>query len=134
MAGDHISFVANPRYHGTGPYLQSLIQKVVPDQQVLYVQFQTGEVTIYDLQGIPPELYSQAKALPSRHVAISAQPFVEFIYFNLGKPQFREKVVRQALLRRWLGSTPMASRYFATVRRATLMLRWASCLTRCSSE
>ena len=27
--------MANPRYHGTGPYLQSLIQKVVPDQQVL---------------------------------------------------------------------------------------------------
>jgi peptide/nickel transport system substrate-binding protein len=97
VAGDHISFVANPRYHGTGPYLQALIQKVVPDQQVLYVQFQTGEVTIYDLQGIPPELYSQATALPSRHVAITAQPFVEFIYFNLGKPQFREKVVRQAL-------------------------------------
>jgi peptide/nickel transport system substrate-binding protein len=55
--------VANPRYHGKGPYLQSLIQKVVPDQQVLYVQFQTGEVTIYDLQGIPPELYSRAKAM-----------------------------------------------------------------------
>lgn len=97
VAGDHISFVANSRYHGKGPYLQSLIQKVVPDQQVLYVQFQTGEVTIYDLQGIPPELYSQAKALPGRQVAVSAEPFVEFIYFNLGKPQFREKTVRQAL-------------------------------------
>lgn len=98
VAGDHISFVANPHYHGAGPYLQSLVQKYVPDQQTLYVQFQTGEVTIYDLQSIPPQLYNQAKALPSHNVNdYAGQAFVEFIYFNLGKPQFREKIVRQAL-------------------------------------
>ncbi len=97
VAGDHIAFVPNMHYHGKGPFLKSLIQKYVPDQQTLYVQFQTGEVTIYDLQGIPPQLYSRAKALPNRTIVLTPLPFVEFIYFNLGKPQFKEKVVRQAL-------------------------------------
>ncbi len=78
--------------------LSSLIQKYVPDQQTLYAQFQTGEVDIYDVvQGIPPLLYTRAKKLPGVSVPLTAQPFVEFIYFNCGKPQFSDKRVRQAL-------------------------------------
>ena len=98
VAGDHIEFAANPRYHGGAPKLASLIQKYVPDQQTLYAQFQTGAVDIYDvIQGIPPLLYSRAKALSGSRVAVSPTPFVEFIYFNCGKPQFADKRVRQAL-------------------------------------
>ena len=98
VAGDHIEFTANPKYHGGAPKLTSLIQKYVPDQQTLYAQFQTGEVDIYDsIQGIPPQLYSRAKTLPGGHVELTGQPFVEFIYFNCGKPQFADKRVRQAL-------------------------------------
>ena len=98
VAGDHIAFDANPHYHGGAPKLTSLIQKYVPDQQTLYAQFQTGEVDIYDVvQGIPPLLYTRAKKLPGVSVPLTAQPFVEFIYFNCGKPQFADKRVRQAL-------------------------------------
>lgn len=98
VAGDHIEFAANPKYHGGAPKLATLIQKYVPDQQTLYAQFQTGAVDIYDvIQGIPPLLYSRAKALPGSRVALTAQPFVEFIYFNCGKPQFADKRVRRAL-------------------------------------
>ncbi len=98
VAGDHIAFDANPKYHGGAPKLTSLIQKYVPDQQTLYAQFQTGEVDIYDVvQGIPPLLYTRAKKLPGVSVPLTAQPFVEFIYFNCGKPQFSDKRVRQAL-------------------------------------
>ena len=88
---------AEPDYHGGAPKLTSLIQKYVPDQQTLYAQFQTGEVDIYDLQGIPPLLYSRAKVLPGSKTMLSASPFVEFIYFNCGKPQFKDKVVRRAI-------------------------------------
>ncbi len=99
VAGDHIEFAPNPNYHGGAPKLTSLIQKYVPDQQTLYAQFQTGEVTIFDNQGIPPQLYSRAKVLPGVKTVLAPSPFVEFIYFNLGKPQFAEKAVRQALYR-----------------------------------
>lgn len=97
VAGSYIEFEPNPKYHGGAPKLTSLVQKYVPDQQSLYAQFQTGEVDIYDLQGIPPLLYQKAKGLPGGKIMLSASPFVEFIYFNCGKPQFADKKVRQAL-------------------------------------
>ena len=73
------------------------MQKYVPDQQTLFAQFQTGEVDVYDIQGIPPLLYQRAKALPGSKIVLNANPFVEFIYFNCGKPQFQDKRVRKAL-------------------------------------
>jgi peptide/nickel transport system substrate-binding protein len=97
VAGSHIEFEPNLKYHGGAPKLSSLVQKYVPDQQTLYAQFQTGEVDIFDLQGIPPLLYAKAKKLPGSKVELSPSPFVEFIYFNCGKPQFADKRVRQAL-------------------------------------
>ena len=100
VAGDRIEFSANPDYHGGAPKLATLVQKFVPDQQTLFAQLQTGQVDIYDVvQGIPPQLYGRAKALPGVKVPLSATPFVEFIYFNCGKPQFSDKRVRQALYR-----------------------------------
>ena len=97
VAGSYIEFEPNAKYHAGAPKLTSLVQKYVPDQQSLYVQFQTGEVDIYDLQGIPPLLYQKAKALPGSKILLSASPFVEFIYFNCGKPQFTDKRVRKAI-------------------------------------
>ncbi|MDA8252686.1 MAG: ABC transporter substrate-binding protein, partial [Rhodospirillales bacterium] len=93
VAGSYISFEPNMNYHRGAPKLKSLVQKYVPDQQTLYAQFQTGEVDIYDLQGIPPLLYSRAKRLPGSRILLSPSPFVEFIYFNCGKPQFKDKAV-----------------------------------------
>jgi peptide/nickel transport system substrate-binding protein len=97
VAGSHIEFEPNADYHGGKPKLSSLIQKYVPDQQTLYAQFQTGEVDVFDLQGIPPLLYKKAQTLPSSKILLSPSPFVEFIYFNCGKPQFSDKKVRKAL-------------------------------------
>jgi peptide/nickel transport system substrate-binding protein len=97
VAGSYIAFEPNPKYHGGAPKLTSLVQKYVPDQQTLFAQLQTGEVDVYDIQGIPPLLYQRAKALPGAKVLLNPNPFVEFIYFNCGKPQFQDKRVRKAL-------------------------------------
>ena len=97
VAGDRIDYEANPDYHGEGPRLKTLVQKYVPDQQVLFAQFQTGQVSILDLQGLPPELLPRAKQVPNKVVTPVSTNFVEFIYFNCGKPQFSDKRVRQAL-------------------------------------
>ena len=63
----------------------------------MFAQFQTGEVDVYDIQGIPPLLYQRAKALPGSKILLNPNPFVEFIYFNCGKPQFQDKRVRKAI-------------------------------------
>ena len=97
VAGSYIAFEPNPKYHGGAPKLTSLVQKYVPDQQTLFAQFQTGEVDVYDVQGIPPLLYQRAKSLPGSKILLNPNPFVEFIYFNCGKPQFQDKRVRKAL-------------------------------------
>ena len=97
VAGDHIEFEGYPDYHGEGPHLSTLVQKYVPDQQVLYAQFQTGQVGVLDLQGLPPELLPRARQLPNKTMANTSTSFVEFIYFNCGKPQFSDKRVRKAL-------------------------------------
>lgn len=97
VAGDHITYKAYPDYHLTGPFIETIIQKYNTDQTVLFTAFKTGEVDILDLQGIPPERYEEAKTLPGKKIVLSPSPFVEFIYFNLGKPQFKDKAVRQAI-------------------------------------
>lgn len=97
VAGSYISFTPNEKYHGGKPKLNLLVQKYVADQQTLYAQYQTGEVDIYDINGIPPVLYAKAKQIPQSKTMLSPSPFVEFIYFNCAKPQFKEKVVRQAI-------------------------------------
>src|SRR5215475_5584003 len=51
VPGDHITLAANDAFHGTGPYLEKLIFKYVPDLTVLYTQFQTGDVDYTGIQG-----------------------------------------------------------------------------------
>ncbi|HUL10475.1 MAG TPA: peptide ABC transporter substrate-binding protein [Candidatus Acidoferrum sp.] len=97
VPGDHITLTANTAYHGTGPYLEKLIFKYVPDLTVLYTQFQTGDVDYIGIQGITPDHYAEAKTLADRHVTPVPQPFIENIAFNLGNPAFQDPAVREAL-------------------------------------
>ncbi len=64
---------------------------------MLYTQFKTGAVDVTGIQGISAEFFSEAKALPGVTVHQHATPSVEYIYFNHGRPQFKEVAVRQAL-------------------------------------
>ena len=95
--GDHITLVANEHYFGTGPYLERVTFKYIPDLTVLYTQFRTGDIDYIGLQGITPDHYAEAKKLPDRTVMPVPTSFVESITMNLGRPQFQDKAVRQAL-------------------------------------
>ncbi|MCB9947213.1 MAG: peptide ABC transporter substrate-binding protein [Rhodospirillaceae bacterium] len=97
VAGDHIELAANPDYFGEGPYLETLVFKYIPDMTVLYTQFQTGDIDYIGLQGITPDHFAEAEQLPDRVVMPIPQPFIENIGFNMGKPQFQDLAVRQAL-------------------------------------
>ena len=95
--GDHITLLANPHYFGKGPYLERVIFKYIPDLTVLYTQFRTGDIDYIGLQGITPDHYKEAKTLADRNVLAIPQAFVESITLNLGRPQFQDKAVREAL-------------------------------------
>jgi peptide/nickel transport system substrate-binding protein len=97
VAGDHLVITANPSYHGGAPYLERIIFKYIPDLTVLYTQFKTGAIDVTGLQGISAEFYSEAKTLPGVTLHLHPSPSVEYIYFNYGKPWFKERPVRQAL-------------------------------------
>ena len=97
VAGSHMVYKRNPDYHRGAPAIETVFHKFVPDQTVLYTQFKTGEIDVLGLHGVPPERFEESRNLPGRDALKTPAPWVEFIYFNCGKPQFREKVVRQAL-------------------------------------
>lgn len=97
VAGDHLVLRANEAYHGQPAVLERVIFKYIPDLTVLYTQFKTGAVDVTGLQGISAEFYGEAKGLPGVTIHLHATPSVEYIYFNHGKPHFKELAVRQAL-------------------------------------
>ncbi|WP_064713474.1 peptide ABC transporter substrate-binding protein [Rhizobium bangladeshense] len=95
--GDHVTLVANPHFHGTGPRAKALVFKYIPDGTVLYTQFQTGAIDYVGLLGISPDKFEEAQSLPERVVSATPQPMIETIWFNLGKDVFKDPAVRQAL-------------------------------------
>ncbi len=97
MAGDHIELEANPNYHMDGPYLKSLIIKYVPDLNVMYTQFKSGDIDVIGLQYISPDHLAEAKTLQDRVVDPVGTATFESVALNMTRPQFKELAVRQAL-------------------------------------
>ncbi|WP_079730789.1 peptide ABC transporter substrate-binding protein [Novosphingobium mathurense] len=97
VPGDHLELVANPDYFGDGPYIDRLIFKYIPDVTVLYTQFKSGSVDLVGQVYISPDNYEEARRLPGKVVEPVLASSVESFYLNLGRPQFKELAVRQAL-------------------------------------
>lgn len=96
-AGSHMVYEANPNYHRGRAKIRQFIHKFVPDQLVAYGQAKTGEVDYLGLVGIPFDRWPEASTLPDRYFFPISLPWVEFVYFNCGKPQFADPKVRRAL-------------------------------------
>ena len=97
VAGSHMIYERNPNYHRGAPKVRQFIHKFVPDQTVLYGQIKTGEIDYMGLSGVPNDRWTEARAIPDRVLMSVPQPWVQFIYFNCGKPQFKDARVRKAL-------------------------------------
>jgi len=97
VAGDFIELSANTQYFGKGPYLEKMIFKYIPDLTVLYTQFSTGDIDVVGLQWITLDHYEESKKLPGKEVATFNDSTVETLAFNMGKPQFKDLAVREAL-------------------------------------
>jgi len=97
VAGDHVQLLANPEYHGEGPYIEELVFKYIPDLTVLYTQFKSGDIDLVGQNYITPDNYAEAKALPKRVVKLEPASSVECFYLNNERPQFKDLAVRKAI-------------------------------------
>jgi peptide/nickel transport system substrate-binding protein len=97
VAGSHMTYERNPNYHRGPARVRQFIHKFVPDLNVAYAQARTGEVDYFGLQGVPNDRWREAEALPNRDFLRHPTPNVQFVYYNCGKPQFRDPRVRKAL-------------------------------------
>ncbi|SOB90114.1 peptide/nickel transport system substrate-binding protein [Rhodobacter sp. JA431] len=97
MAGDHIELVANPDYHMDGPYLETLIIKYVPDLNVMYTQFKSGDIDVVGLQYISPDHLAEAEGLDGKVIKVAGTGTFESFGLNMMRDQFKDPAVRKAL-------------------------------------
>lgn len=97
MAGDHIELEANADYHLDGPFLKTLIIKYVPDLNVMYTQFKSGDIDVVGLQWITPDHLTEAEKLEGKVVTVVGSATFESIGLNNTRPQFKDPAVRKAL-------------------------------------
>lgn len=97
VAGDYILLDANTEYFGDGPHIERLVYKYVPDLNVMYTQFTTGDIDVVGLQWITPDHYDEAKDLAGKVVNVVPGSTIESLSFNMERPQFKEPAVREAL-------------------------------------
>src|SRR5699024_7791325 len=60
-------------------------------------QFKSGDIDLVGLDYITPDNYEDAQTIAGRKVELAPSPSVESIYLNVERPQFKDKVVRQAI-------------------------------------
>ncbi|HWK44479.1 MAG TPA: peptide ABC transporter substrate-binding protein [Stellaceae bacterium] len=97
VTGDHVTLTANTGYFGSGPFLERLVFKYIPDLNVMFTQFRTGEIDYIGLQGITSDHYAEAKTLKDRTIYVCPRASVENLTLNLAHPCLKDKMVRQAL-------------------------------------
>ena len=90
-----VEMEANPYYWRGTPKLRKLIYKIIPDQNTMLTQLETGEVDLCDTINGP--MAETAKNLAGKRWTTRLSNFMGGIYFNTSHPQLREAVVRRAL-------------------------------------
>lgn len=93
--GDDVEMEANPYYWRGKPKLRKIVYKIIPDDNTLMTQLQTGELDLWDL--INGTFASRAKALPGKGYATRLSPYMSGIFFNTTHPQVADPAVRRAL-------------------------------------
>jgi peptide/nickel transport system substrate-binding protein len=92
---DHATLSPNARYFGPRPYLGNLDFKFYPDAESLFAAYGRGEIE--GISQISPENIDQARAIKSLTLYTARLSGYTLVFFNLDKPQFQQKEVRQAL-------------------------------------
>jgi peptide/nickel transport system substrate-binding protein len=92
---DHLTLIANPNYWQGRPKVDQWIRRTVGDDTVLQALLKTGEIDYGSpsLAAIP-----ELQAVPHLTFQSAASPIlITYIAYNLDRPLFQDKRVRQAL-------------------------------------
>jgi peptide/nickel transport system substrate-binding protein len=90
------TLIPNPRYFGQRPYLGTLQFVFYRDYESLLAAYERGEVE--GISQVTPDLLERARGLDELNLASAQLSGMTLVFFNTSKPQFQDKLVRQALL------------------------------------
>ncbi|HEX9496279.1 MAG TPA: ABC transporter substrate-binding protein [Candidatus Limnocylindria bacterium] len=91
---DHVTLTANAGYWRGKPKVGRMIRKVVKDNVVAAAQLRSGEL---DWAIVQPESFDDLRSDPHLNVIQYGNSTVNYIAYNLDRPLFQDKRVRQAL-------------------------------------
>jgi len=94
-SGSHLVVTANGDYYGSGPWLDEIVIKFVPDGNALVVQLETGEVMAID--NAPNTALGVVERLPELSLYKNAALFNEHLDLNCENAILGDRLVRRAL-------------------------------------
>jgi peptide/nickel transport system substrate-binding protein len=95
VSGSHLIVSANEDYYGTGPYLEEIIFKFVPNENGLLMQLKTGEIDIFDNANIA--FLDQLTGIPGVRVYRTPVLMYEHLDLNTESPILSDARVRRAI-------------------------------------
>ena len=97
-SGEKIVLEANPDYFEGEPYIKRVVYRIIPDSSTQFLELQTGSL---DFMGLSPLQYDRQTDTPAFRRLYNKYRYLNFGYtylgYNLKKPLFQDKRVRQAL-------------------------------------
>jgi peptide/nickel transport system substrate-binding protein len=97
-AADHWTFEANPAFPtelGGRPFIDRLVERVIPDQSTLLAELRSGGIDM--LVGVQPDQVAQIEADSALKVESFTNRRVDWVAWNSRRPQLADSRVRRAL-------------------------------------
>lgn len=95
VPGDHITYEANPAYYRGKPKVDTIVFKIIPDENNAYTQLQAGAIDIYQSAALTQ--YDQLKKMSGVVIHETPSLSYEHLDFNLQNPILADIKVRRAL-------------------------------------
>ncbi|MCW8892310.1 MAG: peptide-binding protein [Deltaproteobacteria bacterium] len=98
LGGEKIVLESNPEYFEGQPYIKRVVYRIIPDVSTQFLELQTGSL---DFMGLAPLQFARQTDTPAFRRLYNKYRYLNFGYtylgYNLKKPLFQDKRVRQAL-------------------------------------
>ncbi len=93
--GVQVVLERNPAYWGTGPYLDKVIFRIMPDDSARLAALQTGEIDVSIV--VPADRVADLQQDPNVEVVFPSHAHIMFWFLNHRDPDIQNLKVRQAL-------------------------------------
>ncbi|MGD0474846.1 MAG: peptide ABC transporter substrate-binding protein [Candidatus Velthaea sp.] len=93
--GEAVEMEANPYYFRGKPKLAKIIYKIIPNENTLYTQLQTGELDLWASVG--GTFAERVRHIAGVRTVTAPSPYISAIFLNTTSPVTRDRNVRRAL-------------------------------------